>query len=281
MLINAKLLQKITEKWPVKVLSVAAALIISIFYRMNTLETRFFSAPLRVITNETLVPVSSLTHTVRVSLRGENDGIQQIMEEDIEAYVDIGKYTNEGTYRAPVQIRKKGSALGVAPLEISVLPIEITLVLEQKIVKSIPVFPVFMGSISQGFELADRQIIPDTIIAEGPSSALEGIKEFNTEIIDIDRRYENFSVRVNIINDNPLIVIHGDRMIEFRGTINRIIRGTSSEVTRGERGSRASNTAVRNNAADQNEIQQTAAEHAEAEKSDHSSNGNQAEDHND
>ena len=224
-MINPKLLKKITEKWPVKVLSVAAALIISIFYRMNTLETRFFSVPLKIETNSALVPSNSLANAVRISLRGEPDGIQQIIEEDIEAYIDIGKYTSEGTYRAPVQIRKKGSALGVAPLEISVLPIEISLVLEQNVVKSVPVFPVFMGAISQGFELADRQIIPDTIIAEGPRSALEDIKEFNTEIIDIDRRYENFSVRVNIINNNPLIVIHGDRMIEFRGTINQIIRG--------------------------------------------------------
>ena len=226
-MINSKLLKKITEKWPVKVLSVAAALIISIFYRMNSLETRFFSVPLKIEANSALVPANSLTNEVRISLRGEPDSIQQIMENDIEAYIDLGRYSNEGTYRAPVQIRKKGSALGVAPLEISVLPIEISLVIEQNIIKSIPVFPVFKGTISQGFELADRQIIPDTIIAEGPRSALEDIKEFNTEIIDIDRRYENFSVRVNIINDNPLISVHGDRMIEFRGVINRIIRGAA------------------------------------------------------
>jgi len=260
-LINAKLLRKITEKWPVKVLSVAAALIISIFYRMNTLETRFFSVPLKIESNASLVPANSPTNAVRISLRGESDGIQQIMEGDIEAYIDLGKYTNEGSYKAPVQIRKKGSALGVAPLEISVLPIEISLVLEKKIVKSVHVFPLFMGTIAQGFELADRQIIPDTIIAEGPRSALEDIKEFNTEIIDIDRRYENFSVRVNIINDNPLIVIHGDRMIEFRGTINRIIRGTSNEVPRVEQENRILNNIVRGtDTAEQNEIQRAVSE---------------------
>jgi len=225
MLINQKLLQKITEKWPVKVLSVAAALIISIFYRINTLETRFYSTPLRIIASETMLPVSSLTNTVRISLRGEPDGIQPIMEEDVEAFIDISKFSAEGSYRVPVQIRKKGSALGVAPLEISVLPIEIELDLELKETKSIPVFPIFTGVISQGYELGDHQIIPDTIIAEGPRRVLDDIKEFNTEIIDIDRRYENFSVRVNIINNNPLVVIHGDRMIEYRGTINRIVRG--------------------------------------------------------
>jgi len=223
-LINEKLLRKIIEKWPVKVLSIAAALIISIFYRMNTLETRFFTVPLLIEASETLVPVHSLSSAVRISLRGESDGIQPIMEDDIEAYIDLGRYANEGTYRVPVQIRKKGSALGVAPLEISVLPIDIPLVLEQKIRRSIPIFPSFMGTIAYGYELTNLQVIPESVIAEGPRSAIEDIMEFNTEIIDLERRNENFSVRINIINNNPLIIIHGDKMIEYRGTINRIVR---------------------------------------------------------
>ena len=223
-MINNKLLLKITEKWPVKALSVAAALIISIFYRMNTLETRFYSAPLFIEANETLVPLTSLTNSVRISLRGESDGIQQILDEDIEAYIDLGRYTNEGSYRVPVQIRKKGSALGVAPLEISVLPIEIQIVLELNTLKSIPIFPVFMGTVAQGFELTSHQIIPEMVIAEGPRSLINDLIEFNTEIIDLDRRFDNFSVRINIINHNPLIIIQGDRMIEYRGNINRIVR---------------------------------------------------------
>jgi YbbR domain-containing protein len=124
---------KIIEKWPVKVLSLVLALIISVYYRMNTLETRFFTVPLHVETNEVLVATNLLTSAVRVSLRGESDGIQHILESDIEAYIDLGRYSNEGSYRIPVQIRKKGTALGVEPLEISVLPIEIPLVLERNI----------------------------------------------------------------------------------------------------------------------------------------------------
>jgi YbbR domain-containing protein len=228
LLINNKLLLKISEKWPVKVLSVAAALIISIFYRMNTLETRFFSVPLQIDTNENLVPSSSISSAVRISLRGEPDGIQQIIEDDIEAFIDLGRYTSEGTYKVPVQIRKKDSALGISPLEISVLPIEIPLVLEQKVRKSIPVFPIFLGSVAQGYELSSQQLIPEMVIAEGPRSIIEDKNSFNTEIIDLDRRYDNFSVRVNIINNDPFITIQGDRMIEYRGTINRIVRDSVS-----------------------------------------------------
>jgi YbbR domain-containing protein len=239
-LISSKLLAKIIEKWPAKVLSLAAALVIMIFYRMNTLETRFISVPLLVESADSLIPASSYARTVRVSLRGEAGSINPILEEDIEAYIDLKKYTAEGVYRIPVQIRKKGSALGVEPLEIAVVPIEITLALEQRTVKNIPVYPLFSGNIAEGYELTGQLVIPAEVKAEGPRSSLEAIYEFNTDTIILDGRYENFTVMVNIKNDNPQIIIHGSRIIEYNGTIRRITRETrrvmplNSEAAEGE-----------------------------------------------
>jgi len=239
-MINSKLLAKIIEKWPAKVLSLAAALIITIFYRMNTLETRFFSVPLLLESSDLLIPASSYASTVRVGLRGEAGSINPILEEDIEAYIDLKKYQGEGVYRVPVQIRKKGNALGVEPLEISVVPIEINLVLEQRIIKNIPVYPVFSGNVAEGYELTGQSIIPTEVIAEGPKSSLETIFEFNTETIILDGRYENFTVMANIKNDNPQITIHGSRICEYHGTIRRITREAqrgipqNSEAAEGE-----------------------------------------------
>jgi len=226
---RTKLLAKIMEKWPVKVLSLAAALIISIFYRMNTLETRFFNIPLIIESNETLLPASSFASVVRISLRGEADGIQQILDEDIEAFIDLGRYSNEGYYRVPVQIRKKGSALGVEPLEISVLPIEVPLMLEQKVTRNINVYSVTRGAVAEGYELKDSIIIPGSVVAEGPRGTLDSYIQFNTETINLDGRIDDFSIMVNIINDNPLISIHGNQMLEFRGTVSRIVR--EEEIT--------------------------------------------------
>jgi len=219
-----KILAKIMEKWPVKVLSLAAAIIISVSYRMNTLETRFFTVPLQVESSETLIPASSFPGAVRVSLRGEVDGIQPILDEDIEAFIDLTRYTAEGNYRVPVQLRKKGSALGVEPLEISVQPIEILMLLEQRVTKNIPVFPVLSGIVAEGYELTYQSLIPGSVTAEGPRSVMEGHIEFSTETINLDRRYDDFSIMVNTVNENLLISIQGNRMLEFRGSISRIAR---------------------------------------------------------
>jgi len=221
---SSKLIAKIIEKWPTKVLSVAAALIISIFYRMNTLETRFISVPLQIESGDSLTPASSYARTVRVSLRGEASSIHPILEEDIEAYIDLKKYAADGAYRIPVQIRKKGSALGIEPLEISVVPIEITLVLEQKAIKNIPVFPSLSGTAAEGYVLTGESISPSEVTAEGPKSVLDSVYEFNTDTISLDGRYENFTVMANIINNNPYVIIHGNRRCEYIGTIKRIGR---------------------------------------------------------
>jgi hypothetical protein len=221
---SRKLLLKITEKWPVKVLSVAAALIISVFYRMNTLETRHFSVPLIVESSDSFIAVNSFVNSVRINLRGEGSSIHTIFEDDIIAYIDLDKYKNDGTYKVPVQIRKKGSALGIEPLEITVIPIEIPVTLEEKLSRDILIYPVITGSPANDFELTEQSITPEKVTAEGPYTSMESINNFFTETIDLEGRNDTFSVIVNIINDNPLITIQGNRSIVYYGTILPISR---------------------------------------------------------
>jgi YbbR domain-containing protein len=213
---------RITDKWPVKILSVAAALLISVLYKMNTLETRFFPVPLRIESDSILVPASSYPQAVKIGLRGESSSIFPILEEDIEAYIDLSKYSFEDSYRIPIQIRKKGSAIGIEPLEITVEPVDIFVRLENKTTRTIKISPFFRGSIAEGYEMTSQLIIPSEIIAEGPRSNVNALYEFNTGPIDLDGRYENFSVMINIINNDPLIVTHGSRMVEYQGTIQQI-----------------------------------------------------------
>jgi len=217
---NIKILSKITEKWPVKIISVAAALIIVYFNKMNSMEKRTFIIPLQIeTTNSDLIPSSSVDTSVSINLRGEADIINPINAGDIEAYISLDKYNEEGTYRIPIQIRKKGNAVGVEPLEITVLPIEISISLEQKIRRNIPVFPVFSGEVAQGYELTGQSIIPESVTAEGPRSSIEKQYEFITEKIDMEGRNEDFTVFVQIINKNQFITVFGNRMLEYSGKI--------------------------------------------------------------
>jgi YbbR domain-containing protein len=225
-----KLLGKITDKWPAKVLSVAAALLLFVFYRVSMLETRYFSSIVQTETSADFIPTSSFNRLIKVSIRGDANKIYSIPEDDIETYINLDRYTQEGWNRIPVQVRKKGSALTVEPLEISVDPLVISLYLERKVSREIALIPALNGTVASGFELAGYELIPDVITVEGPRSVVESLSGLETGIIDLERRDRNFSVRVNIRTDIPLLDIKGDGVTEFHGAVRRQEIKDESEV---------------------------------------------------
>jgi YbbR domain-containing protein len=219
----SKLLAKVANNWLAKVLSVALAIILFVFHRMGTLGDRFFTVPLKIEMNSALVPASSYPRVIRVNLRGEEANIYSISEEDIEAYIDLKDYDTPGWYRAPVLIRKTGTSLGLEPLEISVDPIEISLELDRKISKYVPLAPNLRGTVQDGHNLISSTLTPAQVVVEGPLSLLESVSELYTDFIDLEGRTDDFSVTVGILNSDPLLLIRGSGMIEFHGFVRRTV----------------------------------------------------------
>ena len=174
------LLAKISENWPAKVLSIAMALILFVFHRMSTLENRFFSASLQLDLEPNIVPASLYPRTIRVNVRSDAASLRTFAEEDIEPYINL-KGKGRGTYRMPVRFRKKGTAPGIEPLEIRVDPMEISITLDNKISKYVPVKANIQGSVKQGYELVTFTLNPAQVIIDGPSDLMTGIVEISTD----------------------------------------------------------------------------------------------------
>ncbi|MDR1566301.1 MAG: YbbR-like domain-containing protein [Treponema sp.] len=218
-----KIIAKAVENWPAKVVSVALAIIIFVFHRMSAMEERFFSTPLNIEAGENLIPSNSYPRMIRIILKGDANSIFPILEDDIETYIDLGKYDAPGDYRAAVQIRKKGTALGVEPLEISVDPMEISISLDHKVSKFVPLTASLRGAVEPGYLLASHSLNPTQVILDGPSELIGNVSELYTDFIDLDGRNRDFTVMVNILNRDPLLVIRGNGVTEFHGFISRII----------------------------------------------------------
>jgi YbbR domain-containing protein len=214
-----KILVRAADNWVAKVLSVFLAIIVFVFHQMTTMESRFFLAPLIVELPSHLVPSSPYTRMIRVSLRGDADNIMPILEDDVEAYIDLSSIDEPGSYRTPVQIRKKGSAVGVEPLEISFNPIEIELELDQKSSKYVPLTANIQGSLEPGYDMVSHSLTPTQVAVDGPAKLLDTVTELYTDTIDLDGRNDDFSVVVSILNRDPLLTIRGNGMTEFRGFV--------------------------------------------------------------
>ena len=217
-----KILAKITEKWPAKALSVVAAIFLFAFHRMSDLEERFFSVPLYLDVSANLVPGSNYPRNVRITLRGSN-AIYQISETDIEAHLDLTKYLEPGLYKAQVQIQRKGSAAETGIMEINVEPLELTLELDTRMSKNVPVTPNFQGYPEQGFEMVSYTLEPNHAVIDGPEKLLLSITELNTDTINLHGRNADFSATVRIANQNQLIGIRGEGTAEFKAYIKELI----------------------------------------------------------
>ena len=198
-------------------------MVLFVFHQMNSLTERFFSVPLLLESQSNLVPATSYPRMIRITIRGDANSIYAIQEEDIQAYIDVSKFSAPGNYQPTVQIRKRGMALEISPLEVRMEPGEIPLSLDYRISKFVPIRVNLRGDVESGYLLDSYFISPNQVIIDGPSAHLSNITELNTEFIDLRGRSDDFTLPVNILNQDSLFTIRGSGVTEFSGFISRVV----------------------------------------------------------
>lgn len=223
--------ERILDNWPAKIISLAVALVLFLFYRIVNLEERFFNVPLSIEAPENFTASGSYPHSVRITLRGGEEAIFHILEEDIRASADLSGFSSEGKYKVPVEISKKDTAVREDSIEITVEPAEVTVVLERTIKKSLEVLPSVTGYPEKGYEMSQYFITPSTVEVRGPASIVEEMDKVLTEEINITGKTETFTVRIPLELSEEVSVISGEKVVEFHGIIQeRIILKTFENV---------------------------------------------------
>jgi hypothetical protein len=204
---------------PVKVICLTAAVILLLFHRVTTLTERFFSVPLEVSTPSGLAVASAYPKTVRITLRGAEESIFPILEEDVEAIVNLETHRTSGVYRAEVKVTRKGTAQNIEPLEINVEPQQINFTLEPLMERRVSVVPDLRGSPAYGYELVQSAVTPANVVIRGAKSRVQGVTALPTEEIDLTGRTSSFASKVKLILPNSLVRVAGEASADFRATI--------------------------------------------------------------
>jgi YbbR domain-containing protein len=215
--------ERLLANWPAKIISLAAAALLFLFYRINTMEERFFSVPLTVEAPPGLAMARSYPRSVRVTLRGKQEAVFSVLEEDIEAYADFGRFQSEGQYRIPVRVARKGSSLNIEPLDIRVEPAEISVTLEQGVQKRLEVVPELIGTPPSGYDLVQYSVAPQVMELWGARSLLQPMEALSTEAVDLSGRTADFEVEVGIVRANALLRYPRDTTVRFRGIIREAV----------------------------------------------------------
>lgn len=214
-----KIFDIILENWAIKVVCLAFAFIVFLFYRRSNLGRRSFSTNLKIENSSQFVIASGFPHSVKITLWGDALTIASVKEEDIEVYLDLNPYTEEGEYKVPVRSRVGGTALGVEPLDLKVEPKSIELRLEQLATKKVPIYLVLKGNSAGGFEVSQITIKPETVEVHGPKSVISRIESIPTEPVIVKDRSNSFSGRASLLNENSLVSISGTGLVDYSITI--------------------------------------------------------------
>jgi hypothetical protein len=192
-------------------------------YQTSSLEERFFSVPLHVEGAGSMAPASHYPGMVRVTLRGSANSIYPVINSDIEAFIDLSGADEKGIRHFPVQVRKKGTALGVDMLEISVEPMEITIELDAKLSVFVDVAPVTQGQTAAGYELTKTMINPSRVRLEGPEKLVRRYAELSTEAVDLEARSADFTAVTRVVNPDQALTTLGENVVEFHGEVRPIL----------------------------------------------------------
>jgi len=219
---SRQVIYRLINNWPAKILSLIAAIVLFLFFRISNLEERYFSIPLEVRVSDGYVVTSSYPKRIRVTLRGDANEIFQILEEDLNAYIDLAEHSVEGVYRKSVVIQTRGTAANIESLELEIEPKQITVEIQKKIVRSFAVKPRVSGFPASGYELYDYYVTPDSVEVSGPRSVVQNIDNVYTEEIDLSGRTDDFSVRVSLVKPDSRISFQESDMVEYHGKIQEM-----------------------------------------------------------
>ena len=198
-----RVVHSIFNNWHIKILSLISAVVIVYFNSIVSLENRVITVPLEIQFPENHLPVDALPASVRVDLRGEGDDLVSILSEDIGAVLDMSSYDSVGTYSISVQLDRRGGALDIEPLQITSDPGQVSVKMEAKITKEVPVNIAIQGELLDGYLLVDMVTTPPLVTVSGPQSTVEQITEISTENINITNRTTTSTTESQLIIPSP------------------------------------------------------------------------------
>ncbi len=210
--------------WPVKILALAAAVLLFVFNRMNNLEQRVFELPLEVILPDGYVLADSLRAQAVVTVRGEVEGsLRHAAADQFRAYVDLTRFRREGTFVVPVQYGRRDAAQLADAFVDRVEPTEVTVSLERVAERSLPVVANIAGSPERGYALSQYTITPPVVRLRGPRTVVENTTSVMTEEISLDGITGDYKTRIGLLHSSPLISFVGPSRVEFYGLISKVV----------------------------------------------------------
>lgn len=223
-----RLLDKLLDNWPAKVICLALALLLYFFYNLSLLDKKTFTLLVSTIENGQMTSATdkNAIKSVKVTVHAKQEQLAGINEDDLNAYIDISSQTEEGTFGFPVLIETSPRLKLMDPLEITSVPEEIMATVEEKKFKYLPIKPSLVGNPARGYEVLGVKIEPTYARIDGPRSIVDSLTSINTGAIDVEGIYRSSEYDVPLVNDNTYLKLNETQRVKV--TVDLVQSQTSS-----------------------------------------------------
>lgn len=206
-------LDRLSENWLAILICFAIAIIIVFFHSFSEVDKKNLTISLQVRSDGIMMPASKLGNSsyIKVTVRGAKDDIAVITENDLTAYIDISGATEEGVFEFPIVVQPDQKLLLMQSFEITPEPDTVSLRIEEKTFKYVPIVPTISGETAHGYEISATSCEPDVVRIIGPSSIVNAVNQVRTSRVAAENASSSFETDVRVINDNSFISIENER----------------------------------------------------------------------
>jgi YbbR domain-containing protein len=207
--------------WPVKVLSLGAAVLLFFFTNLLDMGSREISLPIRYVFAPGYTQSSEFPTKARLLLRGDSEKLYGLADDELQVVADFSRHARDGQFQVALRLKRSGAAANLEPLDIRIEPGTVKLAIEPSVTREMPVNIRFTGNPKPGYQLISYSVVPGTVRLTGPASRIEGITSVDTEPVDLSVRSQDFVQKVQVAIGDTLLHVSGGGALEIRVVIGQ------------------------------------------------------------
>ncbi len=209
----------LSENVSLKVASVVLATFVWMYVRSEEKPLQVFAVPLELEGLPADVALSGeVLDSVSVRVRAPDSILRNLTPGRFRARVRLDG-ARPGELNIPLAPDSIKAPLGVQVVRVD--PRSMSLRVERRVTREIPVVARISGVPAPGFEYDGHTLTPDRVTVEGPEGIVQQVRESVTDPVTIDERSASFEARVDIAPDRAGARVTGPSTVLLRVGIRR------------------------------------------------------------
>lgn len=198
-----------------KITSLVLAVFLWMYVRTEEKPVQVISVPLEYqALPDHLAIGSDALDSVEVRVRAPETTIRHLSPRRFQARLSL-EGAAPGEVTIPLSADNVRSPAGVEVLEVS--PPSVTLRLERRLTREVPLVARFKGRPAPGYEQDGYTLVPDKVIVEGPEGIVRQVRQGVTDEVDLSGRSASFETVVGLAPDRG-----GVRILKDSGAVLRV-----------------------------------------------------------